>query len=438
MASPPAGSSTQDRAFEERLQRAFSLRRNLRALLHPAEGHLRPLDGLRALSILWVVAFHAGWYAALHIPVQTYAALVYAPWMVPLWRGDFGVDVFFVLSGFLIAGMLAGERERTGRLRLGLFYGRRLMRLWPALGVAVLIYAEVIDDRSDMLWANLLYISNFIPIVRAAMGWTWSLAIEEQFYLVCPWLVRALAPARPRGRLLALGALALLLCGVGAWVAAAGRFHAKDAEIVVDRDFLRWARGFDHLYVKPWMRAGALLAGAAAAYVYRMPAAMEALARRRVLPVVGLGAALLVAIAAMHWPLWAAAPRWLEVTYLATFRTVFGAAVAYVLLLSLSRHPVGLFLGRVLSARILHPFAQLAYAAYLLNPIVATVVHRALSPLVWKRGVPPIPLFLPVDALLTFLAAAVLYLLVERPFMELRPRAEADPPQAAAPDGASA
>jgi len=62
--------------FAERLRGAFSLRRNLRALFVPPAGHLRPLDGLRALSILWVVLFHAGWYAAFHIPPAMYGALL--------------------------------------------------------------------------------------------------------------------------------------------------------------------------------------------------------------------------------------------------------------------------------------------------------------------------------------------------------------------------
>lgn len=430
MSSPPDREPDRDARtapLGERLGDAFSLRRNARRLFAPPESHLRPLDGLRALSILWVVVFHTGWYTAPHIPVPIYARLILSPWMLPVWRGDFGVDIFFVLSGFLIAGMLIDEREATGRLHLGLFYVRRLLRLWPALAVAVVIDVILFGDNSGMVWANLLYVSNFIPILRAAMGWTWSLAIEEQFYLVCPWLVRGLAPLRRRSRLLVIAAVTLALCGVAAWVVQRGRFHAADTEIVVNRAFRRWARDYDHLYVKPWMRAGPLLMGVAAAYVYRIRGAMDTLARRRVLGALALLAAIGVALASMHWPLVVGAPRALEIAYIATFRTAFGAAIAYVLLLSLSRHPIGLALGRALSARALYPIGQLAYSAYLLNPMVATLIHRKLAPYVWLGKASPMELFLPLDLVATFAAAAALHLLIERPFMELRPKAETWP-----------
>ncbi len=213
VAAPVPGSGEEPRAA--RLRRAFSLRRNLGFLFVPAEGHLRPLDGLRALSLLWVIVFHAGWYIGKAVPVATYTALVFSPWMLPVWRGDFGVDVFFVLSGFLIAGLLIDERARTGRLRLGLFYLRRLVRLWPALWVAVLADVILFGDHVDMVWANLFYVSNFVPILEAAMGWTWSLAIEEQFYLLCPWLVSTLAPLDGRSRVAVIAGIVALARGRG-------------------------------------------------------------------------------------------------------------------------------------------------------------------------------------------------------------------------------
>src|ERR1700722_811395 len=210
----------------ERLLSAFSPRRNLRALLVPpaaktggATGaHLGPLDGLRALSILWVVLFHAGWYSLWYIPRATYASLLVSRLMLPVWRGDFGVDVFFVLSGFLIAGMLVDERARVGREHIGLFQLRRFLRTWPALVVAVLLDIALFRDNVGMAWANVLYASNFVTVTHVCMGWTWSLSIEEQFYVLCPWLLRAVATRSTHVKLLVLGTLAALVCATVALV----------------------------------------------------------------------------------------------------------------------------------------------------------------------------------------------------------------------------
>ena len=407
----------------ERVTRAFSIRRNLRLLLVPPEKHLRPLDGLRAISILWVIVFHAAWYSGAFIPLPTYVGLLLAPTMLPVWRGDFGVDIFFVLSGFLVAGILIDERAQTGRLDLLRFYWRRLVRLWPALVVACALYVHFVGEHASMIWANVLYVSNFVPILQSAMGWTWSLAIEEQFYLVCPWLVTGLALLGRRGRLLTLATIVVGLVAVGAWVVVAGGFTAGDAEIAINRDGLRWVFGFDNLYVKPWMRAGPLLAGVASAYLFRMPRVMAALAGARRLGVVGLVLALVVAVASTHWPLALGASRVVEVAYLASFRSVFGVCIAYVVLFSLSMHPVGRALGRGLSSRWLYPVGQLAYGSYLVNPIVCAVVHARLAPLV-REGASPMLAFMPADVVVTLLVAAVMYVFVERPFMTLRPGEE--------------
>lgn len=415
------GASLEESELSDRLKRAFSLRRNLRLLFVPPATHLRPLDGLRALSILWVVVFHAAWYASPFIPLPAYIALLESRWMAPVWRGDFGVDVFFVLSGFLIAGLLIDERERTGHLELTRFYLRRLLRLWPALLLAVALNVAIIGDHSSMVWANLLYVSNFVPILQGAMGWTWSLAIEEQFYLVCPWLVGGLAGLGASARLRTLAAVIALLVVVGAGVIVSGGFFAVDSEIAVNRDFFRWTLGFDHLYVKPWMRAGPLLVGVLAAYLFRAPSFMAALSRTRGLGTAGVVVAFGVAAASTHWPIVVGTPRVVEVTFLATSRTLFGIAIAYLLLLSVSQQPLGRMLGRLLSSRVFYPIGQLAYGAYLVNPIICAIVHKWRSPLVWAGQASPMAAFMPLDIAGTFIAAAGIYVFVERPFMTLRP-----------------
>jgi peptidoglycan/LPS O-acetylase OafA/YrhL len=420
--APPPSPKAGERPLRARLRAAFSLRDNVRRLLVPPEGHLRAIDGLRALSILWVIVFHAGWYARFFMPLDAWTSLLLAGWMLPSWRGDFGVDVFFVLSGFLIGTLLLDELGSRGRIGLARFYVRRLFRLWPALLVVLAFSAVFRDDHAGMSWANALYVSNFVPVERVAMGWTWSLSIEEQFYLVCPWLLIALAARSPRWRALALAALCAALAGVTAWVVVRHGLRPWDAEIVTNVDVKRWALAFDVIYDKPWTRGGALLVGVASAALHRAPGFMAALSRARLGGVLVLLLGLATMAAATHWPLAVGASRTIEIAYLASFRTAFAAGVAAVMLLSLSTHPAGRILAWPLSSRLLYPVSQLAYGAYLVNPIVCEYVHAALRGHATSAAGAMLA-FMPADTLVTLAVAAALHLLVERPFMLLRPRA---------------
>ena len=404
----------------DRVRAAFSLRRNLTSLFVPPAGHLRPLDGLRALSVLWVVVFHTGWFARFALTPENWLRFVFNPWMLPIWRGDFGVDLFFVLSGFLIAGMLQDERVRTGHVALGLFYLRRLMRLWPALLVAVCLTLLSEDPNRSRVWANALYLNDFMPVGLVPLGWTWSLAIEEQFYLVCPWILRAAASLGTAGRVAVVGGCMLALTLVAVGVVVAYDVRPWDAEILGSPNMLRWGQVFDVFYDKPWMRAGALLAGVMGAILYREPRVMSALAGAGwiVGPLVGL--ALLTMALATHWPLIVGSSRIVEIAYLATFRTVFASAAAFIVLVTLSAHPIGRLLAKPLSSRVLYPFSQLAYSAYLLNPMV-TVFHEMRMTAQVAHGEEPMHIFAPVTVVSTFVCAAILHVFVERPVMQLRP-----------------
>jgi peptidoglycan/LPS O-acetylase OafA/YrhL len=187
----------------------------------PRSGFRPDIEGLRAVAVLAVVLFHAA---------------------VPGVPGGFvGVDVFFVISGFLITGMLWRELERSGRVRLGPFYGARARRLLPA-GMLVLVATAVgsavllppLQARGVLgdAVASALYVGNYRLAVRgtdylaansppSTFQHYWSLGVEEQFYLVWPalliltaWLAhRAFRRGGDRGRpvapyLLVLGVVA--------------------------------------------------------------------------------------------------------------------------------------------------------------------------------------------------------------------------------------
>ena len=160
-------------------------------------GYLPGLDGVRALAVLGVLLYHGD-----------------LTWM----QGGFlGVDVFFVLSGFLITSLITEEFERTGRINFGKFYLGRARRLLPALLlmlfvvglVAAIFYREsAYAFRQDAL-ASLLYVTNWWYIVAdqsyfeaigrpAFLQHLWSLAVEEQFYLIWPAIAFVLLKWRGR------------------------------------------------------------------------------------------------------------------------------------------------------------------------------------------------------------------------------------------------
>jgi peptidoglycan/LPS O-acetylase OafA/YrhL len=169
-------------------------------------GFRADVQALRAVAVLTVVLYHA------HIPYLT--------------GGYVGVDVFFVISGFLITGLLVREKDRTGRISIKKFYGRRMRRIMPAaaltmIATAVASYhwlgyirgAHIAEDAqwSSVFLANVHYAAVGTDYLNSqdppsTLQHFWSLSVEEQFYVVWPvmFLVLALLGRRYRSRWLAV------------------------------------------------------------------------------------------------------------------------------------------------------------------------------------------------------------------------------------------
>ena len=181
------------------------------------------LDGLRAISIGLVLVSHMIGTRGLFVP--TWVGKVFA-------LGELGVRVFFVISGFLITSILIREIEFTGRINLPKFYLRRTLRIFPPYYVflAVLIVLSAVGYLQltfrDQLQA-LTYTANYYPARSWNIGHTWSLSVEEQFYLL--WPAALILAGKRRGLYVA----ALLIVLLPFWRLAVWQFFPSAVEIGV-------------------------------------------------------------------------------------------------------------------------------------------------------------------------------------------------------------
>jgi peptidoglycan/LPS O-acetylase OafA/YrhL len=336
--------------------------------------HEPALDGLRGLAVAGVVLFHAGWTRAT--------------------GGFLGVSTFFTLSGYLITSLLLTERERTGRLDLPAFWGRRARRLLPAaiatlLGVSIVAASRATPEQLSTLRGDVLGALGYVANWRFLFGGRsygdlfaapspvlhfWSLAIEEQLYVLFP-LVVLVTVRRWLGPVLVLlitGSLAL--------------------------SFALYSPGgsTDAVYYGTFTRAGELLVGALLAVVLvgRPVDAMRATAAR---PLAGLA---LGALVVMVW-LWSDTRQ--DAAWLYHGGLVLHALLGAVVIIGCrTRGPVR----AVLSLGPLRGLGRISYGVYLYHwPVF-----------VWYHG------SLVVRLAVTLALAIVSYVFLEQPVRERRVR----------------
>jgi peptidoglycan/LPS O-acetylase OafA/YrhL/lysophospholipase L1-like esterase len=307
------------------------------------------LDGLRALAVLAVVAYHLG--------------LGWAP------GGLLGVGVFFTLSGYLITDLLLGQWEVAGRLQLADFWRRRARRLLPAVFVMLAVVAawvtlldrdQLVDIRGAVA-ASAAYVNNWWLIAQhssyfaqfgppSPLGHLWSLAVEEQFYLVWPWVLWLGLRWQRRRDVVPRGLLAAtLLLAAGSAVAMALLYHP----------------GYDptRVYDGTDTRAFGVLIGAALAFVWpsRHLGSDVTATARAILD--GVGAAGLAVIAVLIW-------RTSQYSPFLYHGGMVALSVATALVVGAAASPAGR-IGRLLGVRPLRWIGVRSYGIYLWHfPII--------------------------------------------------------------------
>lgn len=325
------------------------------------------LDGVRGIAILLVVLFH------------DFRATFQNGWL--------GVDIFFVLSGFLITSLLIAEHSKSGTINFKAFYLRRARRLFPAVAALLIVYSLLAvalrwpaGNTIKTIFAVVFYTANWAwafhwDLNLAPLGQMWSLSIEEHFYML--WPVAFLAVRRTASSKKITALLLTVVCIVAIW-----------------RAFLFWQNGdVDRGYYGTDTRADGLLLGCLAAFIapfaQRVPSWLAAFAFVLICWFVSMN-------------------QWLTPFFYFGGFTATACAVA-VLLLWISKNQ-----GR--STTVLLRFAplvwvgQISYSLYLWHPLLQEAVnHYGRS---WLYKV--------VSFSLSLSVAALSYYLIERPFLSAK------------------
>ncbi len=430
MTPEPSSAAPRPAAASLKAGDAFSFQRNLRALLVPSPVQIVPLDGLRAFSVIWVACYHVAYATQFFIDPAAHQAIETSKALMPITYGaHYAIDVFFVLSGFLIAQLLLTENSRYGKISLGRFYARRAMRLLPAYYPAMLFLYLVepsqlkhaildlnhilgIDKQIDLhmpnVLTNVLYFNNLLPWDRQYMGWSWTLAIEEQFYITFPLLLMFLF--RKRWSLLGTFYTMFALAFVARALVAVYVLPHSDVQ--------------NALFVKTHTRYGSIVLGVLCATYHLRVESQRA--RRWFTRALGI-VPILLGVLFVAWKRTHLALGVREIAIRSSHHYMVASIVAWIVMLMVTKEK-GWFarlVERVLSNRVLFVMGQVSYSTYLLHLTIIGVIykyvdaHHPFGLMVPSTNAGVVAWCGPVVAICS-LAAVPMYLFVEHPAMVLR------------------
>lgn len=365
-------------------------------------GYQPALDGVRAIAVGMVMVFH--------MATSRGFAIIGGGWL--------GVDMFFVLSGYLITALLLREQRRRGRIGMGNFYVRRFLRLAPlsiALVVVLwLITAIGLDDATglDLPFAGgvsiLFYYSNWWNIAHpqglGSLGHAWSLSVEEQFYFVWPWVVFttfAFFRRSARTALVVVAAGAVVAIGLGRrslWLSSTAPGSSGAAIVEAWLSFFR----------NSLLRGDGLLYGCLLALLLHGVTVTPRL--RRLVAGVAVVAIVVAGLIAgyTHFNLWHPWVSFIPAWGLSVFNLSVAVVIAWLVV------DPGSLPARFLSLTPLTWIGRRAYGIYLLHPLVLDVIATTTS---LRRGP-----FEVVVVAATFVVAGLSFRFLESPFLRLKER----------------
>ncbi|WP_244247562.1 acyltransferase family protein [Leptospira yasudae] len=385
----------------------MNIRRYLLSIFHKRPNEYENLNGIRALSILFVVIFHAWVTAKTILPGD--------PDPLRLFLGSLssGVDFFFLLSGFLIYGGLFREHEKKGKIEIKQFFIKRSLRIFPAFyfALAVLYYTKSqqlaklesvqIDNpqilammadtkaRLEYIWVDIFYLSDILHYGLYNGGW--SLSIEEHFYLILPFLC------------------VLFLFRVNIKIRFVFYFIGFLTAFIV-RMNLAFPPNLDAAY-HFHARFDSILAGMMVYEIFHhSPMSSESAEKNKILYSIIIIFGLSIVIVTHQID---PGTSWALVIRPIALSLGFG------ILMYFSFYPG--ILNRFLSLAFFRPFARLGYSAYLWHIFAIPLAAKKILPLL--LGTPTVWMFLLTSIYLvfvTFLISWFFFLVIEHPFLVLK------------------
>ena len=349
------------------------------------------LDLLRALAIIVVVIYHAALFG------------FKLPGRVDRF-GWIGVDLFFVLSGYLIGGQLLASLARDRRINLGRFFTRRALRIMPAYFAVLAIYFLLpswreYSEMSQPLWKFLFSVQNISLHGGTAFSHAWSPAVEDQFYLALPFLLLFLF-WRPRAAIIVPCLIVIVGIGLRAFLAAQN--PCVDGGVSF-RGFQAW------IYYPTWTRLDPLVFGVVLAAIEKFrPTWWQRIVNCA--PWIWLPALGLIAYA-----LYLGETETLTVSACVWQFPLIAVGMAVLLVCALSP--------RLPLCRVAIPgaafIASIAYSTYLIQKLVINGVEQFCTN--HNIALTSMPALLGVE-IAVYAAATILFFTVERPFLQLRRR----------------
>jgi peptidoglycan/LPS O-acetylase OafA/YrhL len=337
--------------------------------------HIPALDGLRAVAVGLVLVAHLPDLAPGTAPRIITALCGIA--------GYVGVDVFFVLSGFLITRILIADAAAGRPLRR--FWGRRFLRIFPAYYM-LLIGVALVAPGPSLPWCA-TYLSNYYFALGgehdALLGHTWSLAVEEHFYLVWPFVVMGLAPRVAKRALL--------------FVIIPGALLSATLPALLE---MPYAAGL--VYEGTHARALSLGLGCLLAFDERTSVQRPLTSRQTIALIASAGAAWIATLLV-------AQTRLGPVGFMVGYAWICRAALVLVLR---APHPI---VTRIASAASLRHVGSISYGLYLYHPPAYALIAFAIPESLW-------PLRIPLAVLAAYAIARISFAVVEQPLLRLKER----------------